>query len=85
MAKVQITIEDKEGEEGAILMDYKFDPDLPNEEGAKITPAQTMAMNIFYFMKDVIGDNTGESADEAKGEAETAEESTCCGGGCSNS
>lgn len=89
MAKVQITIEDEEGKEGAVHMDYKFDPDLPNEEGAKLTPAQTLAMNIFYFLQKVTGsdetETTGEAEGQAEGCSENAEEGTCCGGGCHNS
>jgi hypothetical protein len=92
MAKVTISIEDVEGNEGAINMNYSFNPELPEEtdnaEENKIplTPAQTMAMHIFHFLQKVTAvSNEEETSSEAEGEAEKVSaqegENTCCGGG----
>jgi len=91
MAKVIITIEDIEGKEGAISMNYEFNPELPQESGAEeqilLTPAQTMAMYCHNFMQDAAKTgNEEQTSSEAEGSAEedcTQEgEDTCCGGDC---
>lgn len=93
MAKVLITITDLEGKDGAVNMDYKFDPELPQpEENGQVplSAAQTMAMNIFYFLKQATGaqDDENQEVGENEGQEEacskTSEEGTCCGGNCHN-
>jgi hypothetical protein len=93
MAKVIITIEDVEGNEGAISVDFGFTPALPDkaeeDETIPLTPAQTMAMHINHMLHSAStpGDtNEEETSSEAEGSAEegcaqTGEE-TCCGGNC---
>ncbi len=91
MAKVIITIEDVEGKEGAINMNYAFDPELPQESSADekimLSPAQTMAMHIHSFMqRAALVSDEEETSSEAEGSSEegctqTGEE-TCCGGNC---
>lgn len=91
MAKVIITIDDIEGKEGAINMNYEFNPDLPQESGTEekilLTPAQTMAMHFYNFMQNASKEiNKEETSSEAEvsaeeGCAQTGEE-TCCGGNC---
>lgn len=94
MAKVQITITDKEGEEGAIRMDYKFDPELPQVPDDKgelpLSPAQTAAMSLFYMLQNMnetqdAEETTGETESQKEGCSEPSEEGTCCGGACNNS
>lgn len=93
MAKVQITITDVEDQEGAVHMDYTFDPELPKaQEGSDkipLTPAQTMAMNIYYFLQKLTGEfdteeTSGDSGNQEVGCEETSQEATCCGGACHN-
>jgi hypothetical protein len=88
MAKVTITIEDVEGSEDAINMNYAFDPELPQEptnpEDNKIplTPAQTMAMHIFNFLQNATRAlNEEETASTEEGCTQEGE-NTCCGGNC---
>ncbi len=92
MAKVTITIDDIEGKEGAINMNYSFDPDLPQESSEEatsipLTPAQTLAMHIHNFMQRLNEvNNEEETSSEAEGSAEEGcaqtGEDTCCGGNC---
>lgn len=86
MAQVQITIKDVEGKEGAVSMDYNFDPQLPQEaaenESIPLTAAQTMAMNIFYFLKQMTEAKDDEEGQEGEEQVVSeSQEETCCGGG----
>lgn len=96
MAKVIITIEDKENEAGAVSMDYNFDPRLETASSAnnftQLTPAQTLAMNIADTVQRAFTDKGYaeqiEEESETQGEekaCENEEGKGCCGGGCHNS
>jgi hypothetical protein len=90
MAKVQITIEDVEGKDDAVSMDYNFNPELPKEsneenESIPLTAAQTMAMNMFYFVKQMTKEKDDEGGQEGEEKAALEnQEETCCGGGSCN-
>lgn len=87
MAKATITIEDVEGEEKAININYDFIPELPTDsedpdviKTDNLTSAQILAMNLFDLIQDSLS-KTRESADK-EANCEKTEEGTCCGGAC---
>lgn len=89
MAKATITIEDVEGEEKAININYDFTPELPTDsedpdviKTDNLTSAQILAMNLFDLIQDSLS-KTKQVTDEAKeANYEQTEEGTCCGGAC---
>lgn len=94
MAKVIITLEDKDIENGAVGVNFEFTPELPQEpeeEGdetpVQLTPAQAMAAYIGQAINAATGGAPNEEdSSEAEGQAEECctqtNEGTCCGGNC---
>lgn len=85
MAKATITIEDVEGKENAININYDFFPEIPTAEenteevdNAKLTPAQSLAMHIYDLIQLSVA-KINEAQEET---CEQTEEGTCCGGDC---
>ncbi len=93
MAKVIITLEDKDIENGAIGVNFEFTPELSQEpeEGdetpVQLTPAQAMAAYIGQAINAATGGAPNEEdSSEAEGQAEECctqtDGKTCCGGNC---
>lgn len=88
MAKATITIEDVEGKENAININYDFIPEIPTAEenteevdNAKLTPAQNLTMHIYDLIQLSVA-KIRKSDDEAQEETCEQTEGTCCGGAC---
>jgi hypothetical protein len=86
MAKVTITIEDTDIENGAVGVNFEFTPEFPQEvEGdenpPQLTPAQTMAVYINRVISAASAPEADEEASDDAGCAQT-NEGTCCGGNC---
>jgi len=86
MAKVIITIEDIDIENGAVGVNFEFTPALPEEvEGDEnpppLTPAQNMAAYINRVITALSAPETDEGASANEGCTQT-DEGTCCGGNC---